>query len=72
MVPEEGGSSGQGSSVARARAHPVQHRYSSLSGWSNEIEQSHLLKDVALCDSLLVIPFGRLEQSPPNLFFAVL
>lgn len=38
----------------------------SLPGSSTEIGQSHTLKDVLLHHTLLLIPFGRLEQSPPN------
>lgn len=44
----------------------------SLPGSSTEIGQSHALKDVLLHHTLLLIPFGRLEQSPPKLSLSVL
>lgn len=53
-------------SLARARTHSVHQGSFSLPGSSTEIGQSHTLKDVLLHHTLLLIPFGRLEQSPPN------
>lgn len=52
--------------MARARAHPVHKGSSSLPGWSNEIGQPHLLKDVPLHRSLLLIPVGRLDRAQPS------
>lgn len=53
--------------LARARTHPVHQGSFSLPGSSNEAGQSHTLRDVPLHCILLLIPAGRLEQSPLTL-----
>lgn len=53
-------------SLARARRHPVHQGSFSLPGSSNELD-SLTLRDVPLLCTLLLIPAGRLEQSPLTL-----